>query len=200
MEILGKRLGKKLQVNKGIIEYDVDKIRYVAYVDDGTESPGNLARMEEFKARLKAQGNPKERTFAWILSNDGRKDEKAYIKSVNEVANLVGLDGEYIPVSWQMLVGPLFANLLDSKARPGTNESERINAIVDGIIGSLSAMTGRDRLEFEALENDLRALPLDELAKRFNGRFLVFYLPPIVPVSDVAEEYHKADASVRIAA
>ncbi len=199
-EILGRRLGKKIQINKGIIEYEVDKIKYVAYVDDGTDSAENLSRIEKYKERLLAQGNPKERTFAWVLSNENRLKSKSCLDSLHDIAYLAGLNGEYLPVSWQMLSGPLFANLIASKSKPGTNEEERINAIIDAIISSISQMTKTELKEWDSLRAELKTISMDDLNKKFNGISFILHLPPIVPVSDALEKCRKADMEVRQAA
>ncbi|OGW75994.1 MAG: hypothetical protein A2Z72_00420 [Omnitrophica bacterium RBG_13_46_9] len=197
MEILGRKVNTHILKEKGILEYEQDNIKYVVYVDNGTTSEKNRKRLEGFKERLAAQGNPKERTFAWVLSSDETRPHMESI-GLHDVAYLVGLRGEYIPVSWQMLAGPLFANLVDSKSRVETNEEERVGAIVEAIIDTVSKMTRKDRNELDnTLGKTLRAADMTALTELFNGISLILDLPDIVPVTGGLETYQKADEKIR---
>ncbi len=199
MEALGRRFGRKSQIVKGLFEWELKDIRYVVYIDDGTSGDENIKRLEEFTRRLSEQGNPRERTFAWVLSDKDRLEKGKYrewMGSLNKVAYLAGLKGEYLPVSWQMLTGPLFANLIDSKSKDGTSEAGRIGPIVDAIMESVSRMTGmapgelRDSSLGEKLER-LRTANMAEIAELFNGISLV--LPLARPLTGELDDHFEKD-------
>jgi len=203
MEVIGRHIAQKIEIRRGVSQYKVGNITYITCVDDGTGSPDNVGRMEVFKNQLSDAGNPKDRTFAWVVSNDLQGDDKQAransIGDLSEVANLVGLRGDYLPVSWQMLVGPHFANLIDSKNRePGKTSQDRIDGIVDAIIRSISQMTRTDMSKWDSLRQELRTLGKDDLAKKFNGAFFI-NLPPIIPVSGAIEQCRHADLQVQTA-
>lgn len=200
MEIMGRRYNQKVIIDRGLAQYQAGAVTYVVYVDDGTDSDENVARLAAFRARLVAAGNPKSRTFAWVLTNRQRAQgvpPKVAAVGLGDVANLVGLDGDYLPVTWQILVGPLFANLIDSKQprAQGINQ-DRVDALVDSIIASLSAMTRTDIAAWDSLRAELRHMSAAELARKLNGTSLVITLPPMVPVSGGVEACRASDIAV----
>ncbi|MDD5634456.1 MAG: hypothetical protein PHW46_04170, partial [Candidatus Omnitrophica bacterium] len=189
--IMARKITKKMNKDRGIVEGELDNnIKYVILLDDGTDES-----LKEYKALLEAQGNPKERTFAWVMMTDARQKTNDRMKELNGVANLVGLKGDYLPVSWQMLAGSLFANLIDSKK---VNEQGRIDAIVDLIIRSISVMTKENYDDLnKILGEKLKSANLKDLQELFNGTSLVLSLPKMIPVIYTISEYRKADKSVQ---
>lgn len=191
MKIHVRRIGEDTNVN------------FVFYLDDGTDSPENMARLVQFKEDLSKTGKTKNQTFAWVLSEDGRKDNDEYkrvIGELNSLAHLAGLKGGYAPISWQVLAGPLFANLINSKSRSDTNEEGRINAIVDAILNSVRVITGKSvdgdlRKQIESL----RKADSNQIKDMFNGLSFVLDLPPIVPDTRI-EKLWKAEEEVKTAA
>jgi len=165
-------------------------IVYVVEVDDGTDES-----LRRFKTRLDEAGNHKERTFAWVLSNEARKrpDNKA-MRELAESGHLAGLDGEYIPVSWQVLAGPLFAGLIDLKNRDQKDGQERV---VGAIIDSIARMTGTGAGSWSGLKAELLAMPAADLPKKFNGIAFMLRLPKLAPLADELEQFRLADESVR---
>ena len=191
--IISRKVNLKVAIKRGV---QVGNVTYVICVDDGTDKC-----LETFADNLKKAGNLKERTFAWMLSNKKRKEkDNRYMKALNEAAYVVGLEGEYIPVSWQMLAGRLFADYIDSKTRSDNTEEfqERIDAIVEGIIKSLSLMT---KMDFEKWDDDLgkklRSASLTDIRQLFNGVSLVLDLPAMEPVTSNLAQYQKADKKIQ---
>lgn len=199
-ESIGRRADLDGQIERGVVQYRIGGVTYIAYVDDGTDTRENRDRLSAFADRIDKAGNDKERTFVWVLSEGSRLNAVPQeMEALRAQAHIIGLEGEYLPVSWQMLAGPLFANLIDSRDRkPEDISRDRIDAIVNAIISSISRMTGTELSEWDALRQELLTLGKDELAKKFNGTFFI-KLPPIMPVTDAIEKCRKADLQVQTA-
>lgn len=188
----GRAVASRYQVTRGVARYEAGDITYVVYVDDGTSSPENRERLAAFRNELLASGTPPDRTFAWALS---ARAEFPQSLALDGIAHVACLDAEYPPASWQMLAGPLFANLIYSR-KEGLPQ-ERIDALVASIIAALRRMTRTDAAEWAALEKELRD-PQTDLSRKFNGSFVI-KLPPIVPVAGAIEDCRVADLAVRTA-
>jgi len=191
--IISRKVDTKITTKRGV---KVGNVTYVICVDDGTDKS-----LETFANNLKKAGNSKERTFAWILSNENRKEkDNRCMKVLNEAAYVVGLEGEYIPVSWQMLAGRLFVDYVDSINRSDNSEEfqERINALVERIINSVSMMTKTDFEKWNSkLGKKLRTASVEDIKKLFNGVSLTLYLPAMEPVVSNLTEYQKADKKIQ---
>ncbi|MDD5440379.1 MAG: hypothetical protein PHS37_09360, partial [Candidatus Omnitrophica bacterium] len=184
-EIIGRKLSNKIGIERGI---KIGTITYLVCVDDGTDEC-----LKEFKKRLKKAGNPKERTFAWIMSNDARKKEdNGVMRELNSVANLVGLQGEFLPISWQMVAGPLFVNLLNQAGKSEADKDQaKIDSIAEAIVKSIAEMERKP--ERADLKAELERASVTDLARKFNGISLIIDLPPLEPVSGVLEQCQHAD-------
>lgn len=140
------------------------------------------------------RGVPKNRTFAWVISKD--KNVKS-LQALNRVAHLVGLEGEFLPLSWQMLTGPLFTNLLYFKSK---EDQETVDVLVDEIIEAVSDMTMMDIDTLkasdlgESLEN-LRNADTKELNTLFNGINITLPLPR--PTTTNIMQLRRADKEIQ---
>jgi len=191
--IISRKVDPKIAIKRGV---KVGNVTYVICVDDGTDKS-----LKEFADNLREAGNLKGQTFAWILSNKNRKQkDNGCMKTLNEAAYVVGLEGEYLPVSWQMLAGRLFADYIDSKTRSDGSEEfqKRIIAIVKAIVDSVSMMTKMDFEKWDAdLGEKLRSASLADIKKLFNGVTLILDLPAMEPVTSNLTEYQKADKKIQ---
>lgn len=190
--IISRKVDLKIAIERGV---KIGDITYIICVDDGTDES-----LKKFAENLKQAGNPKKQTFAWIVSNENRKENNKHMRELNEAAYVVGLEGEYLSVSWQMLAGTLFADFVYSKTvSDGTSVfQERITAIVESIIKSISMMT---KTNFEKLDSKLgeklRTANLTDIKQLFNGVSLVLNLPDMEPVIHNIEDYQKADKKIQ---
>jgi hypothetical protein len=203
-KILTRALVKTMMKDKGL-DADNVKVNFVFCIDDGSTEVENMERLETFKSELEKNAGEGKRAFAFVLSTDKRessgffKDKAAWRggKALHDVADLVALKGDYLPVSWQMLSGLLFANYIDSKKRADAGADERAEAIVDDIILAVSKMTGRDPSSLKELE-DLKTIPADKLSdEKFNGISIVLDLPPMKTMTGTFEECLKADQAFK---
>jgi hypothetical protein len=198
MEIFGRRLGSTRELIKnGVASYTDGAITYLAYVDDGTDSPENRARLSAFASRLEGLSLPKERVFAWVLPRDTAAPAAEEVRSISVRANLVALDGEFVPVSWQMLAGPLFISFLESARCASAGEEGRVKAAIDILIRAIAEITNTGLDEWTALAAELAAADPAALERRFNGFSFILRLPPIGPLADGAEQLMKADVEIR---
>ncbi|MFH1791690.1 MAG: methyltransferase [Candidatus Omnitrophota bacterium] len=192
----GEQLSREVQLKRrpGITEYAPGLIRYVIHIDDGTASTENIGRLTAFAAELGR--TPRERNFAWILASDDRPPASPEygeaLAALGAAAHLVALRGDYAPVSWQMLVGPMFANLIECRrreeARPGVY-GDAIGSLISAIVRSAARMTGTADLAW------LRtALARTEgFTALFSGRLVLRLLDVPSPGSESAEDLRKAD-------
>ncbi|MBF0217604.1 MAG: DUF89 family protein, partial [Candidatus Omnitrophica bacterium] len=206
-KILARGFVKKMMKDKGL-DADKVKVNFVFCIDDGSTDGENMERLETFKTELEKNAGAGNRAFAFVLSTDKRessgssgffKDKQAWRdgKALHDVADLVALKGDYLPVSWQMLSGLLFANYIDSKKRTGEGDDDRAKAIVDDIILAVSKMTGRDPSSWKELE-ELKTIPANEVSdKKFNGVSIVLDLPPMKAMTGSFEECLEADQAFK---
>jgi hypothetical protein len=202
------RLRRMYEIKRGC---KMPEIGLVFAVDDGdTRGEANRKRLEQFATDLARSGNPAERTFAWVLSDAKLRDRNFFAglhaedgRALSEIAYLAGLNGEFVPISWQLPLGYLMLNLIDSKSRKETNEEGRIASLVEKILRSMSAMT---KIPFDRLDADLgeklrsRDTDVRELKKLFDGATVVLNLPDMAPVTGGIDEYRKSDEKMRTSA
>ncbi|MFC1577199.1 WD40 repeat domain-containing protein, partial [Candidatus Omnitrophota bacterium] len=204
--ILSRKISPKIMSER---EVTIGDITYVIGIDDGTDESLDRFAADIRKAN-RANGNSKSRTFAWMLSDRKRSDDNLSLQALRDAAHLAGLDlgdnnGDFAPVSWQMLAGPLFVNLIHSRrASDGSDEFEkRIDAIVDDIIMTVSRMTKIDVAALKAsalgdILEDLRKADPDELRDIFNGLNFVLQLPDIGPLTYMrTEQFRTADTAIQ---
>jgi SAM-dependent methyltransferase len=200
----GNRVNLKMRTDRGIAEYEWKGVTYLAYVDDGSESPENLDRIERFRSRileLQRSGEVKrENTFVWMLSNDDRKKGKDYIDSLHDIAYLAGLRGQYMPISWQMFAGPLFADYI-AAINAGKEDGENRETLIEMIIESIGMMEKipEDSERLAKLRKKLNSIEpgeIDELDKLFNGLNLILNLPDMVPEIPTLDKYRRTDKEV----
>ncbi|MFH1394565.1 MAG: hypothetical protein ABIH09_00205, partial [Candidatus Omnitrophota bacterium] len=190
--IISRKVDLKVAIERGIT---IDNTTYVICIDDGRDET-----LTRFAENLKKVGNPKAQTFAWVLSNGKRNENNLSMKALNNVAYVAGLHGEYVPVSWQMLAGVLFADLIYSKTVSDNSAEfqETINSLVKSIIETISLMTKKEFKEWDnTLGETLRSANIKDIEKLFNGVKLTLILPAIAPVIHTIEEYQKADKEIQ---
>ncbi|MBF0217341.1 MAG: DUF89 family protein, partial [Candidatus Omnitrophica bacterium] len=205
---LRDRMRRIYEIKRGC---KMPEIELVFAVDDGDiTGEANRKRLERFATDLEKAGNPAERTFAWVLSDAKRKDGKFFGSiyaengsGLGDIAYLGGLNGEFVPISWQLPLGYLLMNLIDSKSREETNEEGRITSLVEKIMRSISVMT---RMPVDQLDAELgeklrdRDTDITRLKKLFDGVTVVLDLPDMAPVTGGIDEYRKADDKMRTSA
>jgi len=211
MEVVARRTGRNVQLKRGIMEYDLDDITYIVYVDDGTDAPENIWRIRRFKERIELAQDAmrkklgednsvsvKDRTFVWVLQMNNRL-RAGHALYLEDICHMAALDGDYLPISWQMSVGPLFANYIVSRKSEDLNEEGRIRAIVDSIVTSVAIMTSQDKDDLDGkLGEYLRIMSVNKLDWFFNGNTLTLVLPKIKPVGDYIVECRRADEAIRL--
>jgi len=183
--LAGRGVEKRILLERGV---KVGNITYVVYVDDGT-----IDALEGFNAALRAAGNGKGRTFAWVMNKDSERGEA--LAQLEQTAHVVALQGEYLPVSWQIAAGYVYANyIVTLNSVDRVKDYERINAVVADLVEVTSLMTKIDFDELDkSLGETLRNMDRDSLAKLFNGRNLILILPDIKPITGELAEAYKAD-------
>jgi len=185
-DIIARKVEPKVLKERGLIECEpIGNVRYVIYVDDGSDSEANVARLRQFKRILseRKQANPKEVIFAWVASDIARQE-------IGDTAYMVGLEGDYLPVSWQMLAGQNFANFIYSKLHK-TDAAERITDIIDKIIKCADLMT-KGEIDLRKLQEQLKTR---DIAMLFNG--ITITLPIPRPLTPDIEAYQKADKLIQ---
>ncbi|UCD55573.1 MAG: hypothetical protein JSV93_01890, partial [Candidatus Omnitrophota bacterium] len=188
-DVIARKVEPKVLKERGLLEYEaLGNIKYVIYVDDGTNSAKNLARLREFRGILekRKQANPKEIIFAWVFSDEARSE-------IGDVAYMVGLEGEFLSVSWQMLTGQHFANFIYSKLNKPDAE-KRITDLIDKIVKYADWMT-RGAIDLEKLRKDLEGVKAEDLPGLFNG--IKINLPIPRPLTPDLAEYQKADKAIQ---
>ncbi|HPS19645.1 MAG TPA: hypothetical protein PKY78_01445 [Candidatus Omnitrophota bacterium] len=211
VESLGAKIEKKTLLAKGIAEYQTENVKYVVYVDDGTANGENISRLKEFKGVLEKNGASGSTMFSWVLNEKSRAGNNEYsscLGSLSEISYLMGLEGDYCPVSWQIIVAPLIVNLIDSKNELEQNtgadagwrkvQEERIDAIVKSIVNCVKLMTDENYGAFIKevggdLADVLLHMTIKDLRRFMNGSLAL----PLATKSSVAiEEYRKMDTKV----
>lgn len=151
------------------------------------EDNGLAGAWEDFQTDLESAGNPKNRTFVWLLKNEERElsgEYAATLASLQNTAHIVTLKtpGEHVPGWWQILVGPEIAHLIELKNAEEPDIDE-IRKTADVVIESLSVMTMMTVEEFEKAHRkevqELRS-PDPVSLELFNGSFEI-ELPAIAP-------------------
>jgi len=211
VESLGAKIEKKTLLAKGIAEYQTENVKYVVYVDDGTANGENISRLKEFKGVLEKNGASGNTVFSWILNKKSRAGNNEYsscLGSLSEISYLMGLEGDYCPVSWQIIVAPLIVNLIDSKNELERNtgadagwrkaQEERIDAIVKSIVNCVKLMTDENYGTFiKEVGGDLSKvlfhMTIKDLRRFMNGSLS---LPLAIKSSVAIEECRKMDAKV----
>ncbi|HNX91616.1 MAG TPA: hypothetical protein PKG81_07185, partial [Candidatus Omnitrophota bacterium] len=211
VESLGSKIEKKTLLAKGVAEYQTENVKYVVYVDDGTTNGENISRLKEFKGVLEKNGASGSTMFSWVLNEKSRAGNNEYsscLGSLSEISYLMGLEGDYCPVSWQIIVAPLIVNLIDSKNELEQNtgadagwrkvQEERIDAIVKSIVNCVKLMTDENYGAFIKevggdLADVLLHMTIKDLRRFMNGSLAL----PLATKSSVAiEEYRKMDTKV----
>ncbi|NQU95641.1 MAG: hypothetical protein HQ549_05370 [Candidatus Omnitrophica bacterium] len=171
----GNRMAKWMN-----IENESGPIKFLVYVDDGTTSDENMARMDKVVTDIEGikAANPQETVFTWILKDDRRKDASEYqarLASLRELgAHIAALQGEYVPAVPQMQIGLLMAKLIDFK-KQGNGDEGSISATVNAIIESINRLT---RKNYDSLKAELQLADIEKLSELLNGSF-VLVLPDI---------------------
>jgi radical SAM superfamily enzyme YgiQ (UPF0313 family) len=199
---LGGNIECKLYRDRGIV-VDTDYVKYVIFLDNGTASKYNRDRLEAFTENLLDSGDGKDRTFAWVFSPEerlGRGDEKEKYKESFEklqgAAYLGGLRGEYLPASWQMAAGPIFANYIYSKTLG--MDKERIQGLTEKLVRCMELMdlNGLGREFWEDVFNGTNPARQYSLDQIFNGSFIRLFLNFMEPLGDTLDKYRTADKRV----
>ncbi|MBF0215905.1 MAG: hypothetical protein HQL30_02805 [Candidatus Omnitrophica bacterium] len=182
-EVISRKVGKKILKERGLMECEpVDNVKYVIYVDDGTGSEDNMRRLDEFRGLLEARKKD-EIVFTWAFS-DIAKDK------IDGAAYMVGLEGDFLPVSWQMLAARHYVNYIYSKLNKSDDET-RIKDIIEKVIKCAGLMT-EGAIDPLKLRGDLENMPLNEL---FNGRSIILPIPGMLGAE--IKEYRLADRKIQ---
>jgi len=180
LNAVARRINRYLRIKKGMNEDS--EIEYLFCVDDGT--PESLERLKEFRAELDAKEAQGYTTFTWALGGEARQEILSGIPMVPmqvTPAQVAAGERTYCPAVWQMIVGPLFASLIEEKGKePGDRDAEREKDLVDAIVESLNIMSKQD---YGYLRTRLENATLPELRATLSGQenALKLYLPPIAP-------------------
>jgi len=190
VDALGRRIPVRVNAKRGLTEIKNGGIKYVIYVDDGTSSGENLSRLMDFKEKIaETSKDDKIKPFVWILSEEKRRESQEYqdiLSGLKETAYIAGLKGEYLPVSWQMAAGAVFANYIYSRIE--LRDNDRIKDLEDMVARCAALMTGG--MDISGL------LKQKEIKELFNGDTLVLILPDALKESGTIEELRKADKKV----
>ena len=183
---ISSKVDLKIALKRGVT---IGKITYVIHIDDGTDES-----LKEYNEKIiqanKQNNNTKEQTFSWIISNDKRNENNDSLKELAKVSNLVGLKGEFLPVSWQMVAGPMFANFIHSKANNG-DDADMMDSLIEGIANSVQMMT-QGSISADTIEKMLKTQSLEQI---FNGIYLILPIPK--PLTGNIDMLIKADKAIQ---
>ncbi|MDD5439299.1 MAG: hypothetical protein PHS37_03840 [Candidatus Omnitrophica bacterium] len=179
----GTSFARKIQACRTGAKIGDGHVRCVVYADDGSNDKANLERIRIFTDRIaelqRTAAITRDRTFVWTVSAPDRADtELPEFRNLRRLANSTGLRGDYIPVSWQIFAGPIFANYIWSQKTFEGVDDQRI-AVLENLVSECVKQMTKGQTAFNA-------------EQLLNGT-LVLCLPKIEPVSGDFDKLRKID-------